>query len=300
MAKRIGWARIKALINENVGTGLGTHRNWVLQASGSNAGVAQAPTTLVVGTNLDSSAKPAIVNPFAESSTKLWEFGTLLHYGDRVFRYAGIGGVAVTAGKTLQTAAAISTHRDLAVQAAAAAGARTVSVTLGGTNAVTANQYAEGYIHINDVAGQGQLLRIKSHAAAAHSTTLTLTLHDAVVTALTTSSKADLIASAYNDLVVAPTTFTGPVVGVTAMDMSENEFGWVQIAGPCSVLFDTNGAGGQTGELGDVVYRSDEVAGAAFGGGTAAGSADRDHQQIGTVMAINGDTDYNVVWLNHL
>ena len=166
MAKRIGWARIKALINENVGTGLGTHRNWVMKASGSQTDDAQAPTTLIVGTNIGSGAKPAVVNPFEESETQLWDFGTLLHYGDRTFRYAGIGGSGVTAGKLLSTTAAVTTHRNVSVQAAAAAGTRTVAVTLGGTNAATANQYAEGYIHINDVAGQGQLLRIKSHAAA--------------------------------------------------------------------------------------------------------------------------------------
>ena len=67
-----------------------------------------------------------------------------------------------------------------------------------------------------------------------------------------------------------------------------------------AVLFDTNAAGGDTGELGDSLYRSDEVAGAVFGGGTAAGSADRDNQNIGVAMVMNGDEDNLVVWLNHL
>jgi len=303
MAKRIGWARIKALINENTGTGLGTHRNWVMRATGSTTAGIQGSTGLVVGKNLDSSAKPAIANPFAESSTQLWDFGTLLHYGDRTYRYAGIGSGAVTAGKLLQAAALTNAnHRDIAVQAAAAAGTSEVSVTVGGDTDSAINLFAGGYLHCNDVAGQGQLLRIKSHEAhdfGVDGATLTLTLHDAVDTALTTSTKVDLITNPYNDLIVAPTTFTGPVIGVTAMDMTANYFGWVQIAGPCSVGLDVNPTGA-TEELGGLVIRSDDTAGFCMGIGVVTGDADLAHQVIGTLMVNNGDTDNVVVWLNHL
>jgi len=238
------------------------------------------PSALVVGKGNTRAA----ANPFAESSTQLWPFGTMLHYGDRVFRYAGIGGVAVTAGKTLQASAAVANHRDVAVQAAAAAAATAVTVTLGAT-AATENQYAEGYLHICDDAGQGQLLRIKSHPAISSAGNGVFTLYDPVVTALTTSSKADLIACGFNDLVVAPAAETGPVVGVTAMDMTADYFGWVQVAGPCSVLTDG------TLVLGNHAVRSGGTAGAA------APATDDLLENLGSVMVVNGNTDNSVVWL---
>jgi len=242
------------------------------------------PTGLVIGKN---SSPKAAANPFAESSTQLWSFGTMLQYGDRTFRYAGIGGVAVTAGKLLQAPAAVANHRDLTVQAAAAAAATSVTVTLGAT-AATANQYAQGYLHINDVAGQGQLLRIKSNPAADASATLTLTLYDPVVTALTTSSKADLIVCGYNDLVVAPAAETGPVVGVTAMDMTADYFGWVQVQGPCSVL-----------QVGTVVLGNSAVRSATVAGGVApVAAATEVLQPIGDVSVVNGDGDNCVLNLN--
>jgi hypothetical protein len=292
-SKRIGLARFEALL-ENLKREINLNSSI---ASNAGAAGAQGSTKLIVGKN---AAGGATADPFAESSTQLFDFGTLLFYGDRVFRYAGIGGVAVTAGKTLQAAALYNAnHRDMAVQAAAAAGATSVAVTFGGDTDAAANLYAEGYLHINDVAGQGQLLRIKSHDAvdASASTTCTLVLYDKVVTALTTSSKADLITATYNDLVVGPTTFTGPIIGITAMDMTANYYGWVQIAGPCSVLLDVNPTGA-TEELGGLVIRSDDNAGACMGIGVVTGDADLAHQVIGTLMVNNGDTDNVVVWLS--
>jgi hypothetical protein len=208
----------------------------------------------------------------------------MLHYGDRVFRYAGIGGVAVTAGKTLQASAAVANHRDVAVQAAAAAAATAVSVTLGAT-AATEDQYAEGYLHINDVAGQGQLLRIKSHPAIGSAAAGIITLYDPIVTALTTSSKADLIACGFNDLVVAPAAETGPVVGVTAMDMTEDYFGWVQVAGPCSVL-----------TVGTIVLGEHAVRSGGTDGGVAPATNDL-LENLGSVMVVNDTADNSVIWL---
>jgi|TARA_E500000318_G_scaffold90401_1_gene88296 hypothetical protein len=243
------------------------------------------PSDLVVG---KFGSPEASVNPFAESSTQLFPFGTKLIYGDRTFRYAGIGGSAITAGKTVQTTAAVANHRDVAVQAAASAGDTTVTVTLGST-AATANQYAEGYLHINDVAGQGQLMRVKSHPAADSGANVVITLYDPVVTALTTSSKADLISATYNDVVVAPATETGPVIGVTAIDFTADYFGWIQTSGPASVL--TSG----TLVLGEAAVRSDTTAGAAE---PIDADVESESTIIGQVMVVNGDTDNSVIWLN--
>jgi len=243
------------------------------------------PTGLIVGKN---GSAVATADPFAESSTQLFEFGTILKYGERTFRYAGVGGSGITAGLCVQSAAAVANHRDMAVQAAAVAGATSISVTLGST-AATLDQYAEGYLLINDAAGEGQLLRVKNHAAADSAATLTVNVYDKLVTALTTSSKADLVAATYNDLVVAPTTHTGPVVGITPMDFTADYFGWIQCGGPVAAL--TSG----TLLLGGNAVRSDTTAGAVE-------PADEDVEAetivVGQVMVLNGNTDYSLIWLN--
>ena len=223
---------------------------------------------------------------FSESSTQLFPLGTKIGYGDRTFRYAKLGGTAVTAGKTLQSPAAVADHRDIAVQAVAAAGATTVTVTLGST-AATADQYNEGYLHINDDAGQGQLLRIKDHAAADASANLELTLYDKVTTALSTDSKADLILSNYSGLIVAPNTETGSIVGVTVIDMTADYYGWIQVSGPCSVLTE-----------GTIVLGNNVVRSGGSNAGSVAPATDDLLAIIGQVLVVNGNTDNSVINLN--
>ncbi len=112
-------------------------------------------------------------NPYSESSTQLYPLGTQLVYGDRKFRYGFMNG-AVTAGKLLQQAPHVANHTNMLVTNADAtaggafshaAGSTTLSVETAGDTDLTENQYAEGYIHVNDAQGEGQLLRVKSHPA---------------------------------------------------------------------------------------------------------------------------------------
>jgi hypothetical protein len=229
-------------------------------------------------------------DPFSQSSTQLFPFGTILEYGERKFRYAQMDG-AVTAGKLLQSSVAVTNHVDLNAQAAASAGDTSVSVTLGGT-LVVENQYAEGYLHVNDNGGQGQLLRIKQHPAADASATLTLTLYDKVTTALTTlgGSKIDLIKSNFKDVVVAPATETGAVVGVTTIDMTDNYYGWIQVSGPCSVL--TSG----TLVVGHMAVRSDTLDGAVEPNDPASGPSK--NTSVGHVLHVNGNNDNSIINLN--
>jgi hypothetical protein len=238
-------------------------------------------------------------DPFSESSTQLFPLGTKLEYGDRIFRYAEVAGTAITAGKLVQTSATITdtdtadtpttlvNHRDIVVQAVATAGATTVSVTLGAT-AVVANDYSEGYLHINDVAGQGQLRRIKSHPAANSGATLELTLYDKITTALTTSSKADLIYSNYKNIIVSPgsTAETGNIIGVTVIDMTAAYYGWIQTSGPCSVL-----------TAGTLVLGENAVRSAGTDGAVAPATSDLLYS-VGQVLVVNDSTDNSVIHLN--
>jgi len=262
-----------------------------------NSGASKlGPAAIIVGKGDN---PHAAANPFSESSTLLWPLGTKLIYGNRVFKYAQMAAVGVTAGKCVAAAAVVNAnHRDCAAVATSAL-SQTITLTLGNT-ATTLNQYAEGYIHINDGPAQGLLLKIKSHPAASGTATCVFTMYDALgAVALTTASKLDLILAPYGGLLVAPTTMAGPTVGVTVWDMTASYYGWIQTQGPCSVLYAANPTGA-TYALGDIMIRADGTAGAVMGIGVITGDADLGHQTIGTLMVLNGASDNVVVWLDSL
>lgn len=228
-------------------------------------------------------------DPFSESSTQLYPLGAKLEYGDRTFRYAKLDSSNVDAGKLLQTRVAEANHRDRSVSSAVSAGASTITVNLG-TPAAAENEYSEGYLHINAVAGNGQLFRIKSHPAHPADTTadVVFTLYDKVKTALTGSSKADLIHSSYHNLIVAPAAETGAVSGVTVIDMTASNYGWIQTSGPCSILHDASVA---SIVLGETVVRSNAVAGAV-----RPAPSDVLHS-VGQTLVVNANTLHSVIHL---
>ena len=244
------------------------------------------PTDVIFGKNGSGVGTDAVVsNPFTQSATQLFPLGSTLIYGSKTFKYA-FSGAAIAAGALIQNAAAVTTHRNLTPTAASAA-ATTVTVTLGGTNAATLNQYKNGYLHVNDVAGQGQLLKIASNPAANASASCVITLFDPVVTAITTSSKIDLIQNPYIDVVIAPTAETGSVVGVSPIAIADDRYFWAQTSGPASVITDG------TIVLGHTVNRSDNAAGAVEAKADASLL-----QHVGSVMVVNGNTDNSVIMLN--
>lgn len=173
------------------------------------------------------------------SSDQIHELGTIAETADgRVYRYSQAGsGAALVAGKVSQGLAKVANHTDVAVAAAASAGDRQVTVTLGAT-AATANQYLDGYVVVVEGAGVGQTLRIEGHPAAASAGSLTLSLKDPIHTDLTTSSKVNLVYNPFASAAVrtasaAEVTTGSPVVAVAASD-----FFWAQTRGVASVLSD--------------------------------------------------------------
>ena len=242
------------------------------------------PSDLIIG---KSGSQYGTANPYAESATALFPLGSKMIYGNNVYRYVGIGGTAVTAGKLLQQPAIVSDHANMTATAAVAAGETAISVETGGTD-LTLNQYAGGYLWVNDVNGEGQMLRVKSNPAHDHSTdpSVVITCYDALATALTTSSQLSLLADPSNDLIVAPAAETGAIMGATVMDTTASYYAWFTIKGPASLL--TVG----TLVVGNAAVRS---------GGTAGGVApatDNVLQEIGDVMAVRASTEYSLINMN--
>lgn len=168
------------------------------------------------------------------------------------------GGTALVSGNLIQGPVSIGANHTNLTASTQAIGDKVLTVTLGGT-AVTANQYAGGYVVINAGTGIGQILKIQSHPAQSTTTgTVLLTLEDAFsVATATASSKATLMLPPYGSangatfatsgVVVCPTTLTGPVIGVTvypipATSSTVLSYGFIQTKGVVGCLNDANTA----------------------------------------------------------
>lgn len=224
------------------------------------------------------------VDPFSESSTQLFPLGSQLLYGNTTYRYGKMGSGAVTAGKCVTHAASIAHHFDMAITADVAAGETAISVETGGTD-ITLNQYAGGYLYVNDATGEGQMLRIKSNPAHDHSAdpSIIITCYDDLATALESDdTKVTLIPDPNSALIGQAATTTGATMGVTIIDMTAAYYGWFAVSGPATVL--------TSGTL--VVGNHAVPLGATGAVGPAAGDV---IQVIGTVMIVNVTTDYSLI-----
>mgnify|MGYP003122077504 CR=1 FL=1 len=230
------------------------------------------------------------IDPYQQGTTKLFPLGSKLKYGDREFVYAFMGG-ACTAGKLVaHKEHGKANHTNMAPTANTAAGSYTVSIETAGDTDLTANEYADGYLMVIAGTGAGQRWKIKSHPAHDHSDdeSCVITLYDPVTTTLATSdSKLTLVPSNYLDVVVAPHAELGTVVGATVIDMSDDNYGWLQVKGPAAML--SRG----TLVLGHGVSRAT----AAVAGAVQPIAADTD-ACVGTVIFAESDTEYSLVQLD--
>jgi len=179
---------------------------------------------------------------FEESSTAKHRLGTRMQLADgRVFYYAKSGGT-LAGGKLCAAKQCQANHMNQSVAAAAAVGDKSVSLTVGAT-AVTANEYAEGWLHINDAAGEGHQYKIKRHPAVSASGTATFYLYDPIQVALTTSSEFTLV---YNPFygVAHTATEENVFVGIPPMAVTSGYYFWIQTWGPAIVLATTTAAVG--------------------------------------------------------
>ena len=244
------------------------------------AATGYGPADLIVGKG---GSQYGTVDPYTSGASQLFPLGSRLLYGNTVYRYGRLGSGAVTAGKCVTHAASIAHHFDLTPTAGVAAGETAISVETAGTD-ITLNQYANGYLYINDAAGEGQMLRIQSNPAHDHSAdpSVVITCYDDLATAITTSSRVTLIADPSSALIGQAATTTGATMGVTVVDIAATHYGWFAVSGPATVL--------TSGTL--VVGNHAVPLGAVGAVGPAAGDV---IQVIGVVMIVNVTTDYSLI-----
>ena len=135
---------------------------------------------------------------FEESSTPKHPLGEKVELSDgRVFRYASIAATTAAGDIVSQDVSATAVVEKENGMTAAAVGATEVIITDSSTlGSATANQYAGGYLHTIDDAGEGYTYRIKSNTAAS-SNAVTFTLYDAVQVAITTATDAAITGNLY-------------------------------------------------------------------------------------------------------
>lgn len=135
----------------------------------------------------------------------------------------GVGATAIVSGVLCQSPAIVAGHQTLAMTVPTAtpatAGTNQILVTNGAT-VINAGYYNQGFAVVKDGTGIGQTLKISTHPGAAASGTCLITLEDPIQVTLDTTSVVNLIANPYNNIIIAPTTATGNVVGVTMSPLS--------------------------------------------------------------------------------
>ena len=236
----------------------------------------------------------------AMTSGKKHRLGTKMVFPDgRTFFY-GKSGEAITAGKVAMMKTPNADHiKDLAVAAAAAQGAQQLSITNGGSTAVTGSgkytgdfttegDLVDGYLFVNDDAGEGQTFQLPAHSTAATGAAITVDLYpnDSVRTALTTSSEVGISVSIYSAAEVWDVNdIDGVLVGVPTCNQTSGYYGWYQTAGPAAVL--TNGT---------VVLGKNVMTGSTTDGSVDVMADDSSAEfLVGGVLHVGATTEYSLV-----
>ncbi|MCW7076428.1 MAG: hypothetical protein OCU18_03940 [Candidatus Syntrophoarchaeum sp.] len=198
---------------------------------------------------------------FEVSSTQKHRLGTPRRLEDgRTFIYAKNGGTALAAGKLTVAPTVVANHVNKSVGDAAAIGDRAVKVDLGST-ALTANQYKEGFLVINDATGEGHQYKVSGHAAAdADATDVKINLYDAVRAALVANtSEYSLLKHPYDSVVISATDQGDTPTGIPSMAVTADYYFWLQTWGVCPALADETLAVGQALTIGTGVAGAVEV-----------------------------------------
>lgn len=205
----------------------------------------------------------------------------------RLFSY-GKAASTSTRGKLQTAPAPITNHHNMAT-AVAALGATSVTVTPGGTGG-NANIYAEGYLAVNDVDGEGSTYKVKGHAAITSSVAFVVDLFDPIRIALTANSETSLVHNGYNG-VIEGTSATVRPAGVPFVTAAADDYIWLQTRGVASVL---NGA---AVTLGAPQINSGATAGAVVDQTDNLGASAEVQVGVASIMA-GVSTEYRPIFLS--
>ena len=228
---------------------------------------------------------------FNSYTNKRWPYGTKLILQDgREYRWSKIGATLVATGKLVQSEVPGANFDELALPAAVAANAKEFDFT-NGASTIAAGDFDEGFLNIEDDAGEGHLYKIIDHDAdGAGSAAVTVFLATGVILAMTTVTTVGIVKHPTKDVIIHPSPQTAAVVGCTTREMAANRFGWVQTKGPASVLVQG------THVIGDLVVPSATTDGACM----PSAAYETDGPAVGTCMEVAATTEHGLVALDIL
>lgn len=184
----------------------------------------------------------ATVDHNAQSATKQFPLGTKIRRGSRSWVYCKAGASNIAIGVPIQQAAAVHAEQDddIVTGAAAAIGATSVDLTstanLDNDPNDDTDDFADGFLVVNDEAGEGQCHQIKSNEGFSGTDLATFVLYDALTIALTVASQVGLIRSPYYRVIATAAVVSGMVIGVAPRAVTAAYFFWAQTRGPAAVV----------------------------------------------------------------
>ena len=213
----------------------------------------------------------------------------------RMYAHAKAGGAALVAGKLTMGENTVNAHdTNLELPAAVAVGATTLTVTLA-TTAVTEDQYADGYLIVNDGTPEGQIYKIKgcNSAASTEAATISIEGTDGLVTAFKTATTE--IGLRVNEFQGCLLWDHGAVVGIPAgippVDVAINYYFWVQRRGVAGYL-DEGG-----GTLGESLVASTGTDGGLETWAGSGAATTWENEPLGWCHTVQGDGEYGAMYL---
>jgi len=169
---------------------------------------------------------------YQESLTQNADLGRFIDLEDgRRFRYCKAEG-AITKGHVCQSAAVVGNQMDIAQTSILAVGDKDdLSIVV--TVAPTKNDYAEGFLFVNDGTGEGEMYKIRKNSGASP---CIVSLYDPIRVATASGSELSMIQNKYRDVIVVPIGAqpTGALVGVPNITVTTGGYYfWAQTKGYC-------------------------------------------------------------------
>ena len=180
---------------------------------------------------------------FEESTTAKHKIGTRMQLADGRVYYYGVCAEALAAGLLCYSKPMHADNTAMVTGVGAAVGAKVVTGMTVGSTAVVANEFAEGFLYTQKVAGTGYTYKIKSNTSGSVAGTMTINLYDPVMVAITASTE---VGFAYNPFwaLLGPTGVqTSQPAGVAPRGVvTSGSYAWIQTWGICAIGSDTAGA----------------------------------------------------------
>ena len=170
------------------------------------------------------------------STTQSQLLGTrMIVQGGRVFRYARAGASALAVATLAKPGEPTTGYSNLSIAARVEAGSLSLTATLQ-YRATTLNQFADGFVYVNDADGEGQLYEVVENSATAKEGTLTIKVNTPLQVALTTSSQVTLFPHRLSALQRTNLATNEQAAGVVPVAVAANSYFWLQTYGPAVCL----------------------------------------------------------------